>query len=158
VAVYTARAGANSNGTANIEDLFLEIKAPASQYIRIRRVRIETSSGAITTVSDNYATASLYHESAAGTGGISGPITAKDANAPASQSSFTVKNGVTNFSKGTVVNTFQVISIPRNTGIWEFLALDNTDSIVIAAGNYFAVGLTCVSVTAAMVAIVEWEE
>lgn len=143
---FTTNVSATSNATANTADVFVELKAPAAITIKVKRVRIGYSDGTATIGVDNYFMAKLYRwdTTTAGTSTAFTPVL-RNANLPISvlpaSGSCKVKNGTTALALGTTnVTIVDQISI-NGRALYEWLARDDDDMIVVKPASCFAVVL-----------------
>lgn len=141
MAQYTTNVSATSNSTINTADVFVELKAAASTTIKIKRVRVGFSDGTATAGVDNYFMVKLYRwdTTTAGTGAFT-PIQ-RNAGAPAPTATAKVKQTTTAMALGTTnVTIVDQISV-NGRALYEWLARDDDDMIVVKAAGLFSVVL-----------------
>ena len=142
MAQYTSNVSATSNTTINTADVFLELKAPANVTIKIKRVRVGFSDGTATVGVDNYFMVKLYRWDTT-TGGSSTTFTPiqRNANLPAAVATCKVKTTTTALALGTTnVTIVDQISV-NGRALYEWLARDDDDMIVVKPASLFAVVL-----------------
>jgi len=144
MAQYVTNVQATSNTTINTEDLFLELKAPTGVTIKIKRVRVGFSDGTDTAGQDNYFRIKLvrYDTSTAGTTVAPGiDRVPKNANMPAATATSKGKSTTTACVIGTT-NVQPVDLIPPNArALYEFIARDEDDYIVVKPASCFCVAI-----------------
>ena len=122
----------------DLDQIAVEIDAPANKEIKIKKIRIMHDDGTGTTTADYHTRVKLVRESAAGSGGASYTPIPIDANAPAATSTVNINSG--SFLPGTISNTIDTISLHSGTDFfWQ--AESEDDKIVVAASGIFAVVL-----------------
>jgi hypothetical protein len=140
---YTSNVQATSNTSINTEDLFLEIKAPASVTIKIKRVRVGFSDGTATAGVDNHFRIKMvrYTTSTAGAATTMVPVP-RDANRQVTTlATVKIKNGATACALGTTaVVVVDLISV-NGRALYEWLARDDDDMIVTLPGQCFCIGI-----------------
>lgn len=139
MAQYTTNVQATSNTTINTADVFVELKAPTGVTIKIKRVRVGFSDGTATAGVDNYFMVKLYRwdTTTAGTGTFT-PI-ARNGNAPAAVATAKVKQTTTAMALGTTnVTIVDQISV-NGRALYEWLARDDDDMIVVKPASLFSV-------------------
>jgi hypothetical protein len=162
---YIAGVTATSNSTANAVDLFLEITAPSSSIIKIKRVRVgygsgnqsagidnnfliqlfrytTTTAGSPTTLTYAPANNSTAGDSFITNGLFAGNIwTSRNYYVESSHSTVKVKNGSTSCVIGT--GSVQIVDemCPNGRALYEWLARDDDDMIVTQAGDCFCIAL-----------------
>lgn len=144
MAQYVTNVQATSNSTINTEDLFLELKAPTGVTIKIKRVRVGFSDGTDTAGVDNYFRIKTvrYDTTTAGTTGTPGvDRVAKNANMPAATATSKGKSTTTACVLGTTnVSVVDLISV-NGRALYEFVARDEDDYIVVKPASCFCVAL-----------------
>ena len=142
MAQYTSNVSATSNTTINTADVFVELKAPASVTIKVKRVRVGFSDGTGTAGVDNYFMVKLYRWDTT-TGGSATTFTpiARNGNAPAAVATCKVKTTTTALALGTTnVTIVDQISV-NGRALYEWLARDDDDMIVVKPASLFSVVL-----------------
>lgn len=146
MAQYTTNVQATSNSVANTDDVFVELKAPSAITIKVKRVRVGFSDGTATAGVDNHFRIKLmrWDTTTAGTSTAFTPIK-RNANAPISvlpaSGSCKIKSGTTALALGTTnVETVDIVS-PNGRALYEWLARDDDDMIVVKPASCFAVVL-----------------
>lgn len=142
MAQYTSNVSATSNTTINTADVFVELKAPSNVTIKIKRVRVGFSDGTATAGVDNYFMVKLYRWDTT-TGGSATTFTPiqRNANSQAPVATCKVKNGTTALALGTTnVTIVDQISI-NGRALYEWLARDDDDMIVVKPASLFSVVL-----------------
>lgn len=125
--------------TPNTDQLAVEIQAPASKTVKIKKIRVMHSDGTDANQAgtvDYHARVKLVAESVAGTGGTSFTPVGLDGATTAAQS--TVNTGP--FTVGSISTTFDIIS--KNSIVdfyWQ--AADEQDKMVLSAGGIFGLVL-----------------
>ena len=139
MAQYSIVSVATSNGTVNTDDTFVEIDAPASVSIKVKRVRVGWGDGTQTAGVDNHFRVKLMRWTT-GTGGAGTAFTPvkRNATSVAAGSAVKIKNGATALALGT---TTQIVDqfAPNGRALFEWIARDDDDMIATAPGEYFAV-------------------
>jgi hypothetical protein len=160
MAQYVANVQATSNTSINTEDTFIELKAPASVTIKVKRVRVGFSDGTATAGVDNHFRVKLARWDTT-TGGSATTFTpiARNANAPASiLTSAKIKNGTTALALGTTnVTIVDLISV-NGRALYEWLARDDDDMIVVKAAGLFAVVIQSAVASQLFTATCDWVE
>jgi len=154
---FTANVNATSNATANTDDVFILLKAAASQTILLKRVRV---SFAATTPADWEAQISVGRDSATGTVTTSAaftPIKRRQAG-PASVSTAQTKSTTNSFAEGT--NVDKPIKASVNTrSVFEWIARDEYDYIESPLSASYISIIVQVSTASYLVnAECDWEE
>lgn len=158
VSEYSCVVQAATNIAANTNDTFIEITAPASTGIKIKRISAPFNSGTGTTSSDSYFKFTLCRKSVAGTGGITGTIVKRDANSNPSLSTVKVKDTTIAFTVGTVSENIEIIA-SHQSSIFDWFAVDEADKIEIVAGGIFGLLASWGSTTQrTFTYAVSWEE
>lgn len=142
MAQYKTNVQATSNTSINTEDLFTEIKGATGTLCKIKRVRVGFSDGTATAGVDNHFRVKLvrYDTTTAGTTSAFTPV-AVNANGPAATSTVKNKSGTTACALGTTnVVVIDLISI-NGRALYEWLARDDDDMIVIKPAACFCVAI-----------------
>ena len=143
MAQYTSNVQATSNSSTNTEDLFLELKSSSSTtYFTVKRVRVGFSDGTDTAGVDNHFRIKLvrYDTTTGGTTASFTPV-ARDANKQAAVTTCKIKSGTTACALGTTnVTVVDLISV-NGRALYEWLARDDDDMIVVKPGSLFCVAL-----------------
>jgi len=141
---YTTNVSATSNATINTADVFVELKAPTGITIKVKRVRVGYSDGTATVGLDNYFMVKLYRwdTTTAGSSTAFTPVL-RNANLPISvlpaSGSCKIKTTTTALALGTT-NVTIVDQVSINTrALYEWLARDDDDMIVVKPASCFAV-------------------
>ena len=140
MAQYTTNVSATSNSTANTADVFVEIKAPSSVILKVKRVRVGYSDGTATIGVDNYFMVKLYRwdTTTAGSATTFTPVP-RNANTAAAVVTAKVKNGTTALALGTTnVTIVDQISV-NGRALYEWLSRDDDDFIVVKPASCFGV-------------------
>jgi hypothetical protein len=139
LAQYTTVVQATSNSTVNTADTFLELKAPASVTIKIKRVRVGYGDGTQTAGVDNHFRVTLYrwNTTTAGSSSSYTPVP-RNANSQVAVSTAKIKNATTALALGTTQTVLDIIA-PNGRALYEWLARDDDDMIVTLPGDCFAV-------------------
>ena len=140
MAQYTSNVSATSNTTINTADVFLELKAPAAVTIKIKRVRVGFSDGTATIGVDNYFMVKLYRwdTTTAGSSTTFTPVL-RNANLPVAVATCKIKTTTTALALGTTnVTIVDQISV-NGRALYEWLARDDDDMIVVKPASLFAV-------------------
>lgn len=139
MAQYTTNVQATSNATINTADVFVELKAPTGVTIKIKRVRAGFSDGTATAGVDNHFVVKLYRwdTTTAGTGAFT-PVP-RNGNAPAAVATAKVKQTTTAMALGTTNVTIVDQISPNGRALYEWLARDDDDMIVVKPASLFAV-------------------
>ena len=148
---------ATSNSSANTSDAFLELKAPTSTTVLLKRIRVSSHA---TTPADNMIYIRLNRSSAAGATGTGLTPLRMRQNAPVSvitSSNAFVKNGATAFSIGTVTDT-PIKSAVNQRGVWEWIARDKDDYIECGSAAYFNLEIQVSAASQLISAEWAWEE
>jgi hypothetical protein len=157
---YVANVQATSNSSANTEDVFIELKAPANVTFKVKRVRAGFSDGTDTAGIDNHFRIKLarWDTTTAGSATTFTPI-ARNQNAPASiLTSAKIKNGTTALALGTgTVTIVDLISV-NGRALYEWLARDEDDYIVVKPAGCFAVVLQSSVVSQKFTVSCDWVE
>jgi hypothetical protein len=159
VPTYSVIGQATANASANTEDTFIEITAPSTTHLAVKKIIYGILVGTGTTSADGYARMRVVRKSVAGSGGVNGSIVKlRPARAPASAMTVKVKTGSTNFSVGTVTDEIMKIAFHRAyVHIW--VASDEMDYIRIAPSEIFGILIQSANTaTAQLGAQVQWEE
>lgn len=156
---YLVNVQATSNTSVNTEDVFVEVKAAASVIFKIKRVRVGFGDGTQTAGVDNHfrINFSRWDTTTAGTSATP-TIIAKNANLAAASASAKVKSGTTALALGTTnVQTVDLISV-NGRALYEFLARDEEDYIVVKPASCFGVVIKSSVVSQLFTVTVEWVE
>lgn len=160
MAQYTLNnATATSNATINTDDVFIEVKAPVSTSFKVKRVRVGFSDGTATAGVDNNFRIKLmrWDTTTAGTSTAFTPIK-RDANSPAAVSTVKIKSGTTALALGTInIETIDIIG-PNGRALYEWLARDDQDKIVVKPASLFAVVLSSAVISQKFTVSVDIEE
>ena len=139
---YVTNCQATSNSTINTEDLFVELKAPAAVTIKVKRVRVGFSDGTATAGVDNHFRVKLvrYTTTTAGTTAAYTPVP-RNANSPVAVGTAKIKSAATACVLGTTaVVIVDLVSI-NGRALYEWLARDDDDMIVVLPAACFCVGI-----------------
>lgn len=176
---YVVGCTATSNATPNTQDAWIELAAPASMMIKVKRVRVGFGSGTQSAGIDNNFLVQFYRytttstttpstltfpasTSAAGLSAGSFFTQRSPGNAKASQlTTVKVKNGATAFTLGT--GTVQLVDqiSPNGRALYEWLARDDDDMIFTtgaAAAECFAIAITSNIASQVFTATIDWIE
>jgi len=154
MAQYIGTVTATSNGTANTEDTFIEIDAPASQIAKIKRIRVSHQTAA----QDGSTRIKLCRKSATGAGTTAAMTEVKkNPLAPAALCVGTLKSGTNTWAAGTITDTIDEIQVNQR-GIWEWVARDEDDYIVLESGGIFGVNLLSSAISIVIRVTIEWVE
>lgn len=160
MAQYKANVQATSNATANTEDVFIEVKAPSNVTFKFKRVRVGYSDGTATVGVDNHFRIKLARWDTT-TGGTSTSFTPIPVNANSTASvasSCKIKNGTTALALGTTnVTVVDLISV-NGRALYEWLARDDDDMIVVKPASCFAVVIQSSVVSQLFTATCDWIE
>lgn len=156
MAEYTVNVAATSNGTANTDDVFIELDAAASTTCLVKRVRVASHA---TTPADNEIQIRVTRNSAAAsfTSGTSFTPLKRRQNSPAATTASTVKNAANNATVGALTDTV-LRSAVNQRGVWEWIARDKDDYIEMAAGAYIEVVIQCSAVSQLISVELDFEE
>jgi hypothetical protein len=156
---YLVNVQATSNSTINTEDTFIEIKAAASVIFKVKRVRVGFGDGTQTAGVDNHFRIKFARWDTKTGGTTATPtIIAKNANLAAASASAKTKSGTTACALGTTnVQTVDLISV-NGRALYEFLARDEEDYIVVKPASCFGIVLQSSVVSQLFTATVEWVE
>lgn len=142
MAQYTTNVQATSNATLNTEDVFVELKAPAGVTIKVKRVRVGYSDGTATIGVDNYFRVKLARWDTT-TGGSATTFTPvpRNANFTAATATCKIKTTTTALALGTTnIVVVDLISV-NGRALYEWLARDDDDMIVVKPASLFSVVL-----------------
>lgn len=140
MAQYTIVITATSNSSTNTDDTFIEIKAPASTTAKVKRVRVGYGDGTQTAGVDNYFKIKLYRWDTTTGGSSSTPtIVKRNANSVAAISTAKSKNGATALALGTTNLDIVDQIAPNGRALFEWIARDDDDYIVLKVAACFAV-------------------
>lgn len=156
---YTANVQATSNTSTNTDDVFIELNSTSGLIIKVKRVRVGYSDGTATAGVDNHFRIKLMRWDTT-TGGSSTSFTAikRNANQGAASTTVKIKNGTTALALGTTnVETLDIIS-PNGRALYEWLARDDDDMIVVKPASFFAVVIASAVVSQKFTVTVDWIE
>ena len=159
MAQFTVFVQATSNATINTDDTFLELAAPSGKQFKVKRVRVGYSDGTATVGVDNHFRVKLYRWDTTTAGTTASPtVVARNANSPANVVTVKSKSGATACALGTTNVTLIDVIAPNGRALYELLARDDDDFIVVKATGLFAVVLSS-AVTAQLFTVsVDWVE
>ena len=159
MAQYLVNVQATSNTSTNTEDVFVEIKGASNVQFKVKRVRVGYSDGTATAGVDNHFRIKLARwDTTTGGSSTTPTIIVKNANLPAATSTGKVKTGTTALALGTTnVQTVDLISV-NGRALYEWLARDEEDYIVVKPASCFAVVLQSSVVSQLFTVTVEWVE
>lgn len=156
---YAVNVQATSNSTINTDDVFVEIKAAASVIFKIKRVRVGFGDGTQTAGVDNHFRIKFmrWDTTTAGSATTS-TIIPKNANLAAASATGKQKTGTTALALGTTnVTTVDILSV-NGRALYEFLARDEEDYIVVKPASCFGLVLSSAVVSQLFTVTVEWVE
>ncbi len=176
---YTVGCTATSNSVVNTQDAWIELQAPSSLMIKIKRVRVGFGSGLQSAGIDNnfllqfyrYTTTSTttpstltFPASTSAAGLSAGSFFTQRSPGNARASGLTtvkVKNGTTAFTLGT--GTVQLVDqiSPNGRALYEWLSRDDDDMIFTtgaAAAECFAIAITSNVASQVFTATIDWIE
>lgn len=159
MAQYTANVQATSNVTINTEDVFIEVKAPASVTIKTKRIRVGFSDGTATTGVDNHFRVKFarWDTTTAGTSSTFTPVK-RNGNAPPAVATCKIKSGTTALALGTTnIEVVDIIS-PNGRALYEWLARDDDDMIVVKPATCIAVVIQSAVASQKFTASIDWVE
>ena len=154
---YIANVQATSNTSANTLDTFIEITAPSGVQFKVKRFRVAFGDGTQTAGVDNHFAFRTVRKSVAGATGSTFTAIKKNANVGASGCTVKVKNGTTAFSVGTVTDTIDIVAI-NGRMVYEWIARDDDDMIVVAAAGIFGIHLQSAVASQLFTVSCEWME
>ena len=159
MAEYTASVNATSNGTANTDDMFIEIKAPTSTTVLVKRIRVSSPA---TTPADNEVLVTVTRNTGAGTftSGTGFTPIKRRTSAPVSvitSSTCIVKNGTNGATVGAGASVVLKTAFNQR-GIFEWIARDKDDYIETGSGEYIEVLVQCSAVSQKIAVEMDWEE
>src|SRR5262245_40998083 len=156
---YGANVQATSNTSTNTDDTFVELNSTSGLVIKVKRVRVGFSDGTATAGIDNHYRIKLYRWDTT-TGGSSSSFTAikRNANQAAASTTVKIKNGTTALALGTTnVEIIDVIS-PNGRALYEWLARDDDDMILVKPASFFGVVIASPVVSQKFSVSVDWLE
>jgi hypothetical protein len=158
MATYECAVIATTNTTANTEDVFVEIKAPASTSTLLKRVRIFYR-GDATAVGDNNVEGRIITVTTPTAGsGVAGTVVKKRSLSPGTVCTVTVKNGATALALGTgTVVAVEPISF-NERGYYDWIPRDDREMIDSGSATHFEIVLKNSAVSRQLSVTVEWEE
>ncbi|HSW92017.1 MAG TPA: hypothetical protein VLG09_05210 [Candidatus Saccharimonadales bacterium] len=159
MAQYTINVQATSNTVVNTEDVFIELKAPASVIFKVKRVRVGFSDGTDTAGVDNHFRIKLARwDTTTGGSATTGTAIIRNANLPAAVTTLKVKTTTTALALGTTnVTVIDLISV-NGRALYEWLARDDDDMIIVKPASCFAVVLQSSVVSQKFTVTVDWVE
>ena len=155
---YGANVQATSNTSANTDDVFIELKAPTGVTIKVKRVRVGFGDGTATAGVDNHFRIKFmrWDTTTAGTGAFT--AIKRNANSSAAAATVKVKQTTTAMALGTTnVETLDIIG-PNGRALFEWLARDDDDMIVVKPASLFAVVLSSAVASQKLMASCDWVE
>src|SRR5215510_465176 len=159
MAQYKANVQATSNTSTNTEDVFIEVKAPANVTVKFKRVRVGYGDGTQTAGVDNHFRIELarWDTTTGGSATTFTPILV-NANNTAAVATCKIKNGTTALALGTTnVTVLDLISV-NGRALYEWLARDDDDMIVVKPASCFAVVIQSSVVSQLFSATCDWVE
>lgn len=151
---YTAHVRATTNATADTEDTFIDLDAPASQSCRVKKIKVSSPT---TTSQDANIRVRLCRKSAIGTTSGSFTEKEKDVFSPTALVVATVKTGTTAYTAGTITDVLDDVNFnARNR--FEWIARDYDDMIVVDSDGIFGVNIAASIASVTINVTVEWEE
>lgn len=150
---YTATVTATTNGTANIEDGFVELLAAASSAFRVKRVSISMQ----TPASDARLTVTMRRTSAAGATGTAATFVRREPAMRATSVTGFVKNGTTAFTIGTLTDLIDVKNV-NGRATYEWIPRNYMEEAVVVGGSRFSLGIACNVVSQIATVTVEFED
>jgi len=158
MAQYSIVCVATSNGTVNTDDGFVELKAPASITVKVKRVRVGWGDGTATAAVDNMFRVKIMRwTTGSGATGIAFTPVKRNGTSVAAISTVKIKNTTTAFALGTTTDIVDQIPI-NGRAIYEWIARDDDDMIVTKPGEYFAVVISSAVVSQAFTVTVDFLE
>jgi hypothetical protein len=157
---YITNVQATSNSTINTEDVFIELKAAASTTFKVKRVRVGFSDGTDTTGQDNHFRIKFarWDTTTAGTSSTLTPVPKDQNKAASGLTSAKGKTTTTALALGTgTVTVVDLISV-NGRALYEWLARDEDDYIVVKPAGCFAVVLQSAVVSQKFTVTCEWVE
>jgi hypothetical protein len=155
---YIASVIATSNGTANTEDVFIQLTAATGKQFKIRRIRMFYR-GDATAVGDNNVEARVLTVTVAsgGTGTTITPV-ATEPSMPAPVTTCIVKNGATALAVGT--GTVTPITTPsfNERGFYEWVAMLDSERLASGVAGIVELVLKNSAVSRQMAVEIEFEE
>jgi hypothetical protein len=159
MAQYIANVQATSNTTINTDDVFIEVKAPAAVTIKVKRVRVGYSDGSATAGVDNHFRVKLmrWDTTTGGTATTFTPIL-RNGNSPAAVATCKIKTTTTALALGTTtVQTLDIIS-PNGRALYEWLARDDDDMVVVKPAGLFGIVLASAVASQKFTVSCDWVE
>lgn len=153
MAQYICTVQATSNSSANTEDTFMDLEAPASFAFKVKRIRVSHN----TPASDANTRIKIFRKTAIGAGSIGGTEIKKNPLSATPQVIATVKNGTSTYAVGTTTDLIDEVQVNAR-GIWEWVARDDDDMIVPVAGDFIGVNILCSSASIVIKVTMEWIE
>jgi len=154
MAQYIGFVSATTNTSVNTEDTFIEIDMPASTIAKIKRIRVSHNTAA----SDSCTRILLCRKSATGAGTtIAMTEVKKNPLAPAALCVGTIKSTTNTWAAGTKTDTLDDIQV-NGRGIWEWVARDDDDMIVLESGGIFGVNIMNNTASIILKVTIEWVE
>src|SRR2546425_3114223 len=153
---FTSNVQGTSNSGANTDDVFILLKAAASQTILLKRVRVSFPA---TTPGDFEAQIVVARDSATGAGTtLAGTALKRRQSGPASGSTVQTKSTTNTFAQGT--NVDKVIKASVNTrSVFEWIARDEYDYIESPiAASYISIVIQVSSASILVNCEIDWEE
>jgi hypothetical protein len=139
MAQYSIVCVATSNTTINTDDGFIEIDAPASTCIKIKRVRVCWGDGTAAAGVDNMFRVKLMRwTTGSATAGTAFTPVRRNGTAVTALSTVKIKATTTAFALGGTTEIVDQISL-NGRAVFEWIARDDDDMIVTKLGEYFAV-------------------
>lgn len=158
MAQYSIVCVATSNTVVNTDDGFVELKAPNTITIKIKRVRIGWGDGTATAGVDNYFRVKIMRWTTGSvTAGTSFTPVKRNATSVAAVSTSKIKATTTAFALGTTTEILDQMSV-NGRAIIEWIARDDDDMIVTKPGEYFAVVISSGVVSQAFTITVDFLE
>lgn len=154
MAQYIGNVQATSNSTINTFDTFIEIDAPASTIAKIKRIRVSFNTAA----SDANCRIKFCRKSATGAGTTAAMTEVKkNPLAPAAVCVGTLKSGTNTWAEGTITDTIDEVQV-NCRGIFEWVARDDDDMIVLESGGLFGVNIANNTASIVTKVTLEWLE
>lgn len=156
---YTINVQATSNSSTNTDDVFVEITAASGKQFKVKRVRASFSDGTDTAGVDNHFRVKLYRWDTT-TGGTSASFTPvpRNQNSAAAASTVKIKSGTTALALGTGTVTIVDTLTPNGRAMYEFLARDEDDKVIVKTAGLFAVVIASPVVSQHFSVSVDFEE
>jgi hypothetical protein len=156
---YGCNVQATSNTSTNTDDTFVELNATSGLQFRVKRVRVGYSDGTATAGVDNHYRIKLYRWDTT-TAGSSSSFTAikRNANQAAATTTCKIKNGTTALALGTTNVEIVDTICPNGRALYEWLARDEEDMIVVKPASFFGVVIASSVVSQKFSVSVDWLE